>query len=412
VRWKNAGVLTPYRDVLARPGALRFTLAGLIARLPTPMVGLGIVLMVSALYGSYGVAGRVSAVFVVVQAVCSPQLSRLVDRYGQARVMRPALAVACLGLTALVVAAVRHAPEPVLYLTAAVGGATIGSIGALVRARWSLVLRTPGEIHTAYSLESALDEVTFIGGPVIATFLATAVTPWLALVVPIVAALAGGYWLLAQRGTEPPATGRPARSTAEPMLSGALLVLLVIFLAAGVVFGGIDVAVVAFTADRGAPGSAGLVLAAVALGSLIAALGYGARQWASPLWLRLVGGTALLAAGTAALLAVGSVPLLAVVGFLAGFAIAPTIVNGNSFVQLIAPPRRMTEGFTWLGAAIGIGVSLGASVSGTMIDAHGPRGGFVVVAAAASAALLVGLAAAPVLRRAGERRPTLDGRAA
>lgn len=336
-------MLTPYRDVLARPGALRFTLAGLIARLPTPMVGLGIVLMVSALYGSYGVAGRVSAVFVVVQAVCSPQLSRLVDRYGQARVMRPALAVACLGLTALVVAAVRHAPEPVLYLTAA---------------------------------------------------------------------LAGGYWLLAQRGTEPPATGRPSRSTAEPMLSGALLVLLVIFLAAGVVFGGIDVAVVAFTADRGAPGSAGLVLAAVALGSLIAALGYGARQWASPLWLRLVGGTALLAAGTAALLAVGSVPLLAVVGFLAGFAIAPTIVNGNSFVQLIAPPRRMTEGFTWLGAAIGIGVSLGASVSGTMIDAHGPRGGFVVVAAAASAALLVGLAAAPVLRRAGERRPTLDGRAA
>lgn len=400
-------MLRPYRDVLARPGALRFTLAGLIARLPTPMVGLGIVLMVSSLYGSYGMAGRVSAVFVVVQAVCSPQLAKLVDRYGQARVMRPSLAVTCVGLTALVVATVQHATEPVLHLAAALSGATIGSIGALVRARWNGILTTPAEMHTAYSLESALDELTFIGGPVIATFLATGVTPWSALVVPIVAILVGGYWFLSQRETEPAATGRPPRRSGEPMLSGALLVLLVIFLATGVVFGGIDVAVVAFTEAHGAPASAGLVLAAFAGGSLIAALTYGARPWTSPLWLRLIAGTTLLAAGTAALLAVGSIPVLAAVGFLAGFAIAPTIVNGNSFVQLIVPPRRTTEGFSWLGAAIGIGVSVGASVSGAMVDAHGPRAGFAVVAAAAAAALLVAVVAAPVLRRAGERRPTL-----
>ena len=82
-------MLRPYREILARPGALQFTLAGLIGRLPISMVGLGIVLMVSALYGSYGLAGRVSAVFVVVQALCSPQLAKLIDRYGQARVMRP-----------------------------------------------------------------------------------------------------------------------------------------------------------------------------------------------------------------------------------------------------------------------------------------------------------------------------------
>ena len=401
-------MLRPYRDVLARPGALRFTLAGLIARLPTPMVGLGIVLMISALYGSYGMAGRVSAVFVVVQAVCSPQLAKFVDRYGQAKVMRPAFAVACLGLAGLVAAAVQHASEPVLYATAAVSGATIGSVGALVRARWNAILTTPAEIHTAYSLESALDELTFIGGPVVATFLATGVTPWSALVVPIVALLVGGYWLLSQRETEPAATGRPVRRTGEPMLSGALVVLLVIFLAAGIVFGGIDVSVVAFTEEHGAPGTAGLVLAAVALGSLIAALTYGARPWESPLWLRLVVGTGLLTVGTAALLPVGSIPLLAGLGFLAGFAIAPTIVNGNSFIQLIVPPRRMTEGFTWLSAAIGIGVSLGASVSGTVIDAHGARAGFAVVAGAAATALLVSLTAVPVLRRAGERRPTLD----
>lgn len=401
-------MLSPYREILARPGALQFSLAGLIGRLPISMVGLGIVLMVSALYGSYGLAGRVSAVFVVVQALCSPQLAKLIDRYGQARVMRPSLAVACLSTSGLVVAAVLHAPEAVLYTTAALGGATIGSIGSLVRARWSGVVSTPAQIHTAYSLESAFDELTFVTGPVIATLLATSVTPWAALVVPIVAAAVGGYWLLSQRRTEPAPAGRTAPGTRlGPLLGPAFLALLVIFLAAGVVFGGIDVAVVAFTAERGVPGLAGLVLACVALGSLLAALGYGSRPWASPLWLRLVAGTALLTAGTAGLLFVDSVLVLAGVGFLAGFAIAPTIVNGNAFVQLLAPRRRLTEGFTWLSAAIGVGVSVGASTSGTIIDRYGSPGGFAVVAIAAATALVVALLAVPVLRTV-VAAPTID----
>ena len=83
-------MLSPYRDILTRPGALAFSASGVLARLPMSMVGIGIVLMVSALYGSYGLAGRVSAVYVIAQALCSPQLARFVDRYGQARVMRPA----------------------------------------------------------------------------------------------------------------------------------------------------------------------------------------------------------------------------------------------------------------------------------------------------------------------------------
>jgi hypothetical protein len=74
-------MLQPYRDVLTRPGALAFSATGVLARLPMSMVGIGIVLMVSSIYGSYGLAGRVSAVYVIAQAICSPQLARLVDRH-------------------------------------------------------------------------------------------------------------------------------------------------------------------------------------------------------------------------------------------------------------------------------------------------------------------------------------------
>ena len=59
-------MLTSYRRILARPGALHFSMAGLFARLPISMVGLGIVLLVSAATGSYGLAGAACYGFVPI----------------------------------------------------------------------------------------------------------------------------------------------------------------------------------------------------------------------------------------------------------------------------------------------------------------------------------------------------------
>ena len=61
-------MFTSYRRILAQPGALRFSMTGLVARLPISMVGLGIVLLVSAATGSYGVAGAISAAYMVANA--------------------------------------------------------------------------------------------------------------------------------------------------------------------------------------------------------------------------------------------------------------------------------------------------------------------------------------------------------
>src|SRR5690625_1227243 len=152
-------MLSPYRDILARPGAVGFSAAGVIARLPIAMVGIGIILMVQGVYGSYALAGRISAVYVLTHALCSPQLAKLVDRYGQARVMRPAILVATAGMVALIVAGSLQSPIPWLYAGAIVTGTGVGSIGALVRARWSYLLDDMRQLNTAHALESALDEL-------------------------------------------------------------------------------------------------------------------------------------------------------------------------------------------------------------------------------------------------------------
>lgn len=394
-------MLAPYRRVLIKPGAWQFSASGVLARLPMSMVTISIVLLITAVYDSYALAGRVAAVFAVAQAVCAPQLAKLVDQFGQARIMRPSLGVALVALVALAVAAATLGPDLLLYVTGALGGATAGSMGAMVRARWSLVLDNPGQIHTAYSLESALDELVFVVGPVLATFLATSIHPLAGLLVGIAAAGGGGFWFLAQRATEPVPSGRrPKNERRSVMRSGGMIVITVVFAAVGVVFGASDVSTIAFAEERGAQAWAGVILGIFASGSLISGLLYGARHWVSALWKRFMVGIAALACGVSLFVLIDSLPTLAVVMFVVGFTISPTVITGNALVQTLVPPTRLTEGLTWVGTAIGVGFAGGTSLAGEVIERFDAHVGYgVVMGSAFLAAIVIGCGAV-VLRRA------------
>jgi hypothetical protein len=328
--------------------------------------------------------------------------------------MRPALALAGAGLTALVVAGTMRAPTWTLYASAAVTGATLGSMGAMVRARWSHVLSDERRLETAFALESSLDEVVFALGPLAATLLAAAVAPAAALVLPLVAGVGGGFWFLAQKETEPPPTGRRDPGRPRSVLRNrGMLPLALIFVALGGVFGATELATVAFAEERGSTAYAGPVLAAFAIGSLTAGVVYGARHWVGPLWQRFLVGVVALCAGTALFQAVDSVPQLALVMLIAGLAIAPTLIAGNGLVQMLVEPARLTEGLTWVGTTLGIGVSLSASVAGIAIDRDGAPGGFLVVTASASVAVVLAAVSVRWLRPSrarslgGARRPDL-----
>jgi predicted MFS family arabinose efflux permease len=395
----------PYRAILARPGAAQFSISGLISRFPMSMVGIGIVLMIQGLYGSYELAGRVSAVYVLSQAVCGPQIARLIDRHGQARVMRPLLAVSASGITLLMIAAVAIAPSWALYVIAALAGSTIGSMGTLVRARWTLLLDDPHDMHTAYSLEAALDELVFVLGPVLATWLATSVTPWAGLVFPIVTMLVGGYWFLSLKDTEPtPVPQTRAERPPSVLRFGAMIMLVLVFVALGGVFGAGDVATIAFAESLGQKSSAGIVLAVFAAGSFVSGLWYGSRRWVAPLWARFTVTMLALAAGVSLFPLVNSLVALAAVMFVTGLTIAPSLIGGNGLVQLIVPPAQLTEGLTYVGTALGVGVSFGSSIAGSRIDAAGPHAGFMVAIVCAGTGALLVLASMRILKRSSARQ--------
>src|SRR5699024_8452223 len=126
-----------YLAVLKVPGAARFSAAGFVGRAQMSMIGLGAVLLLQAERGSYGVAGAVSAIYALSTAVISPQVSRVIDVYGQRVVLRIQLLVHVPAMAALIVLAMSNTPTWVLYALAFVAGASQPNIGPLVRARWS-----------------------------------------------------------------------------------------------------------------------------------------------------------------------------------------------------------------------------------------------------------------------------------
>ncbi|PUB28656.1 putative MFS family arabinose efflux permease [Promicromonospora sp. AC04] len=390
----------PYATVLRTPGALKFSAAGALARLPMSMVGIGAVLMVQGLYDSYAMAGRVAAVLGLAQAFLAPQIARWVDRRGQRTVLLPTLAVSVVGLGGLITAAVLGAPEWVLWLFAAVAGGSQGSYGSMVRARWNHALDDPRHLHTAYSLESSIDELVYIVGPVLATTLATAVAAPSALVLAGVATLVGGLLFVVQRATEPPFVVPDAGARHRPVvLVPGMPVVVLVFVAMGVIFGSTEVSTVAFAEEQGSKGLSGVVLAVFALGSLLSGLTYGARHFTSPASRRFVTGMAALGLGVSLFLLAQSLWALAAVMFVAGFAIAPTIITGNGLVHDMVGKHQLTEALAWVATSIGIGTSIGASIAGARVDAAGADAGFLVAVVAGWFAALLTVAASRTLRR-------------
>jgi hypothetical protein len=126
-----------------------------------------------------------------------------------------------------------------------------------------------------------VDELVFIVGPLVIAVIAVRLDPGVGLLLFAAAALLGATWLSRQHATEPPPHAGAHVSRGSALRFPAVRVVATAFLAVGGIFGSVEVNTVAFTEERQAPGSVGLVLGAFALGSLLSGLAYGAHTWRS-----------------------------------------------------------------------------------------------------------------------------------
>ncbi len=388
----------PYFTLFSAPGSKAFSSAGLIARLPISMTGIGIITMLSQVRGSYWLAGAVAATFAFSMALLAPQIARAADRYGQSRVLPYATGVSALALLLLLICTYYRAPDWTLFVFAALAGG-MPSISAMVRARWSEIYRGTPQLHTAYSFESVLDEVAFIVGPPIAVGLSVALFPEagpLAAALLLVAGVSAFAW---QKSTQPPVYPRNNQRQRAILAMPSMQILVLALIALGTIVGTVDVISVAFAEQQGQPAAASIVLSVYAGGSCLAGLIFGAIKLPSPLPRQFLYAAFATALTTLPLLWVHNVLTLAAAMFVAGLFFAPTMIVAMGLVERLVPPSRLTEGLTWMVTCLGIGVALGAALAGLAIDAVGIKAGFGVTLSAGLVVLLVAAGGYRLMRR-------------
>ena len=389
-------MLAAYRRVFATPGARSFCAAAFVMRLPLAIYPIGLVLIISARDGRYGFAGILSACYIAGNGVGHPILARLVDRYGQRRVIGPACLAHLAAVVTLAVLVRVRAPDAALVLPAFAAGLSYLDVGSLVRARWSHVLAGRAELTTAYSVESTLDELIFVIGPLVATVIATQLTPVLVLYLALACVVAGGARLAALRSTEPPAHAAETAQRPVVLRLRGMALLCVAGLFMGAVFAAAEVSMVAFCGQHHHRGVSGIVLAAMAGGSAVAGFVYGARPRTAPLLLRFRNQSVIFAVLPAVLFAAPDTAALVPCAFVVGLGIAPLLITSFGLIERIAPPGSLTEALAWFSTGLNAGYGAGAAVVGGIADAAGARSAFAV---AVAAAVCVGVTGMGLYRR-------------
>ncbi|MEU1815699.1 MFS transporter [Streptomyces roseifaciens] len=358
-----------YADLLRGPHVTRLLLGTLVGRLPSAMASVAVPLALRQAGASYGFVGVAVGVFAIASAIGGPLLGRLVDRAGQPLVLLPTALVAAVGFA---VVAVAPGNRTAVLAGVALAGAATPPLEPCLRALWPDIV-APGKLEAAYALDSASQELVFVGGPLV-------VAGGVAVASPAAALWAGA--LLGIAGVLVVATAPPARVWKAPARSGdwlgplrsrGLVVLLTGLTGAGVAIGTLNVLVVHYAEDHRLPGGAPTLLALNALGALIGGLAYGAvRHWrvAPPrrTLLLMLG----LTAGYGLLCLLPAPPLMAGLMILTGLFLAPVLTVVFVLVGELAPAGTVTEAFAWLVTLMTAGVALGSAVVGTVLETAGP----------------------------------------
>lgn len=392
----------PYAEIFRRPGTKGFSAAGFIARLPLPMTTIGIVAMLSQTHGEYWLAGTVSATFAMANAFIAPQVSRWVDVKGQGKVLIPMVTLAFLALIGLCLAAWLSAPNEMLFILALIAG-VMPSIGSMVRARWTEIYRGKSQLHTAFAFESVLDELVYMAGPVFGIGLSIALFPEAGVLAAATFLAVGTLLFVVQKSTEPKVNPIKQKRTLSVMKHGAMWYVVMVFVGIGMIFGTVEVAVIAFAQELGNKGAATYILSTYAVGSCGIGLVFGAIKFKKPLANRLLIASVVAVLTTLPLPFVTSLWMMTLMVFVGGAISSPTFITGMTLIERIVPTTQITEGITYAMTGVLIGFSAGSAASGWAIDNFGASNGFWIAVAGGGVALLAMLTGYRLLAALSQR---------
>lgn len=375
------------------PVARPFAFAAL-ARLTVSMLPLGILILVQQDRQTYALAGVVSGAYAIGAAVGTPLWGRLMDRFGQVAVLAPTSLTSAALLVALTLATTGGASGGALVALAAGVGLTYPAVSPALRAGFRVAFPDPWSRKVAFALDATSVELSFVLGPLLLSAFLVAKIAVLPLLITAML-LAGGtiaycltyfarrarHALSTQDASDTSNVGDPAVGVAAggsaprtALAAAGVPAILIVVLLLSIGFGQLDTSMTA-TADQALGGTeqVGILFAAIAGGSTIGGLIFGARSWpfddrhALPVLIGAFGLCLLVLAGLLSTSWVG-LPLLLPLLFLTGLSIAPALIMQQTLLDRLTPPARLNEAQALLSASNTTGAALGTAIAGFVIE--------------------------------------------
>lgn len=362
----------------------------MIGRIPLAMNTVALVFLVSDVRGSFTLAGLTSAFYTLSGAAFSPRVGKLADQYGTKAVILPVTAINILA-TVGVLFFINHQTVGLLFF-AALAGATFPNFGTITRTRWSRAISEKKELDSALSLESVFDESAFVIGPALAGFLFSlygSSSPLVASIVFLSIAGAGIAFTSIDHGGFARVHEDHTRGIlAIPYVKTLLLSLI----ALGLLFGSNFVVIIAVATEGGREAEGGLWVGLYPIGSAVSGLIYGFIHWKISSSIRYTGSLVIMTLCTSGILFFQDLETIVFWIIVSGIAIGPALISANAFMKELVPLSRLNESFAFLGAALSIGITLGSTLSGVIVDKFDGWKGFYFMTAATALAALISLA--------------------
>jgi predicted MFS family arabinose efflux permease len=368
-------LFSPYRAVLRTPHACGAFAASLVGRLCYVIVGLSLLLTLTAGGRDYGFAGLVMALFGVAIVLVSPFRAWVVDRHGPRRALPPMAAGFAAVLVAIAVIPARSGVnDAAIAVLAAAAGACAPPLGVVMRTLWSALIDDRGVLQTAYSLDGVVEELLNVTGPVIVGVIVVAATPAVGLLVTAGLVVAGtGLFVRSPALRRWPAQVARSSSSAPGHAPGkagagrAILAVAFVTGAIGLCLGGLGLVIVEFSQARHDPAAVAWIEAALSVGSALGGLGYGAVAWRISAQRRL----ALLAIGLVVVLIPAALSpdllVLALLIGLAGVLVSPALATAYVLADSLASAQARSRAGNWVNSGYNAGSSAGAVLSGQLV---------------------------------------------
>ncbi len=358
------------------------------------MLSLAFLIHIERIFDSYGAAGLVLGAMSIGQAIAGPLTSRLMGRLG----MRPVIiATMFICAVSIVVMALVPLSVPSLMLIGFVAGLSTPPIQPAVRTIYPKIVNSR-QLTPLFSLDASAQEIIWVLGPVIATFVALQVSTTAGILLAAFFLVGGGIWFVSLPEVGRVRIPRSRRKLGVVLKKPEVLLSTIVGFTLVAACAAVEAGVVAVFGHGSA--DAGWVLGIFAIGSLIGGLALGHAPigpWA------LAARMLIVTIG----LALASLWLtfwwLSFALLLAGVGIAPAFAVLFGIVSASVKFSDTAEAYGWVGTGQLIGAALGSAIAGFSIDHSGPVSAIYVAAGFAALGCII-----PALGR--RWHPDLRGR--